>query len=90
MRRERREPPLFFGDRLDRPVDTRKAHRQLVAEPVHRVVGTGRSDSLDAEISPLRMLGSEQATHKFGVRIYFSVVHSRHRRSLTHNNETDA
>lgn len=73
---------LLLRHAVHRPMDARKPNGKVVAQAVHGVVGTGRRDSLDVEIGPLRMLRTEQTAHKFGVRFHLVVVHSRlrHRR----------
>ena len=41
LRREPRQPLLFLRHHVERPVDARQAHGQLVAKAIHRVVGAG-------------------------------------------------
>ena len=57
VRREHREPALLLGHVVHRPVDARQPRDQVVAEPVHGVVGAGARHAGDREVGPLRVLG---------------------------------
>ena len=64
-------------------MDARQPHSEVVAEAVHRVVGTGRGDSLDRQPCPLRMLRRKQRAHEVRVGVDLVDVHFFHTRYLT-------
>ena len=68
---------------VDRPMDARKPHHQLVAQPVERVVGPRGRDGRDGQIRPAWELRCEQAVHQRNVALDFIGAHfSRRHRHL--------
>ena len=60
-------------------MDARHPYRQVVAQPVHGVVGAVRGDGLDGQRRPLGELRGDEAGDERGIRVHLVVVHAPHR-----------
>ena len=52
-----------------------QSDRQVVSEPVDRVLGSGGFDTYDGQVSPVRKLPGEQPSHQGLVNVQLVGVH---------------
>ena len=64
MRRQLWQPAHFLLDEAGGPSDTGKPNRHVIAEPIHRIVGSGGLDWRERKMRPLRELFGEQPGDK--------------------------
>ena len=75
LRCQPREPRALDLRLPGGPLDPRQPDRQVLAEPVDRMVGAGRGDAGDRQVGPVRELVAEEPSYEVGVRGHLIGMH---------------